>query len=257
MLTTSSGIATTTISTRVTDPPLELYITDKAFRPNPTTVRFARTVKVNEGDLVFDIGTGIGPLAIKCAMDGARRVIGVDPVPVHCELARMNVAKYGLQNVVTILQGPFFEPIQADPDLRNLKADVIIGDVSGIADRVARALGWYSDEVPTGGEDGTEVIIDFLQTARNYLAPSGSIYFPIAVDLSDSDKILKAVQELYGEVVNAMDKPTTNFPMTEEEVQAIHRAYNGKLPSYINIQMDRRPSWRGQIWRAAKPRSSD
>ena len=97
MQTTLSGRPITTISTRVTEPPLELFITEKAFRPNPTTVRFARTVPVGEGDIVFDMGTGIGPLAIKAALDGAGQVYGVDSVPMHCELARLNVAKYGLQ----------------------------------------------------------------------------------------------------------------------------------------------------------------
>jgi hypothetical protein len=252
--TTSSGLATSTISARVTDPPLELFITDKAFRPNPTTVRFARTVPIKPGDVAFDIGTGIAPLAIKCALDGARQVIGVDPVPMHCELARMNVAKYDLQDIVTILEGDFFEPIDNDPNLRDLKADVIIGDVSGIADPIARALGWYSDEVPTGGEDGTVVIIDFLKTATRYLAPAGAIYFPIAVDLSDSTKILDAAREIYAELDLAIDRPAYNFPLSEGEIKAINDVYHGKLPSWLNIQTERRPSWRGQIWRVSSPR---
>ena len=251
---TGLKLPTSTISVRVTDPPLELFITEKAFRPNPTTVRFARTVRVNEGDIVFDIGTGIGPLAIKAAMDGARKVYGVDPVARHCELARMNVVKYGLQNKVRIYQGPFFAPFEQEPELKNIKADVIIGDVSGIADTVARALGWYSEEVPTGGEDGTEVIIDLLQRAACYLKPDGSLYFPIAVDLSDSAKILDAAREYFSDVVNAMDKPQVIFPISEAEVQAIDAAYGGRRPDYINIQPGRRPSWRGEIWRAGRPK---
>ena len=131
----------TTICCRITDPPLELYTTDKAFRPNPTTVRFGRAVRVKPGDLVFDIGTGTGPLAIKAAMDGASHVYAVDPVELHCALARRNVAKYKLESKVTVLKGRFFEPFDADPRLRSLRADVIIGDVSGIADAVSHALG--------------------------------------------------------------------------------------------------------------------
>lgn len=254
MNTTSSGLATSTICTRVTDPPLELFITDTAFRPNPTTVRFARFVEAKEGDVVFDIGTGIAPLAIKCAMDGASKVIAVDPVPQHCELARMNVAKYELQDTITVLEGKFFEPIDQEPSLKDLKANVIIGDVSGIADPVARALGWYSEDVPTGGYDGTDVIIDFLKRAAPYLAPGGSIYFPIAVDLSDQDKIMKAAHELFANVDNAIDRESFSFPLSEEEIKAINDAYDGEPPSYINIQTERRPSWRGQIWRASNPR---
>ncbi len=254
MPTTSSGLATSTIDTRVTDPPLELFITDKAFRPNPVTVRFARTVQMKPGDLVFDIGTGIGPLALKCAVDGARQVVGVDPVALHCELARMNVSKYAMDEVVTILHGDFFEPIESDPGLRNLRADVIIGDVSGIAEAVSYALGWYSDAVPTGGEDGTDVIIEFLHNARRWLAPGGALYFPIAIDLSDGEKIANAARSLYGEAENAIGRDAFNFPLNEDEVKAILTAYNGDLPPWLKIQTDRRPSWRGQIWRAASPR---
>lgn len=255
MTTTASGLATSTISARVTDPPLELFITDKAFRPNPTTVRFARSVKMNQGDLVFDIGTGVAPLAIKCALDGARQVLAVDPVPMHCELARMNTSKYDVGDIVTVLEGHFFEPIDQHPEFKGLKANVIIGDVSGIADPIARALGWYSEEVPTGGADGTDVIIAFLERARNYIVPGGSVYFPIAVDLSDSAKIYKAANAVYSNVDNAVgDRDSFNFPLSEDEIKAINDAYDGNPPSWVTIQTERRPSWRGQIWCASNPR---
>ena len=113
--TSISGLLIETMSTRVTEPPLELFISPKAFRPNPVTVRFARTVRVEEGDIVFDMGTGIAPLAIKAALDGARQVYGVDPVPMHCELAMMNVAKYGQQEKVRICEGLFFDPLDLEP----------------------------------------------------------------------------------------------------------------------------------------------
>ena len=251
MQTTSSGLTVSTIGIRVTDPPLELFITETAFRPNPTTVRFARVVRVHEGDIVFDVGTGIGPLAIKAALDGAKQVYGVDPVHMHCELARMNVAKHGLQEKISIYQGAFFDPFEVDPELKDVKADVIIGDVSGIAKPVARALGWYSDQVPTGGEDGTEVLVDLLHRSTAYLAPQGTIYFPIAVDLSDSGKIIEAAQSFFGSVTNAIN---VQFPISDQELQAIDEAYGGRLPSYINIQQGRRRHWRGQIWKATDPR---
>jgi hypothetical protein len=238
----------------VTDPPLELFTTDAAFRPNPTTVRFARTVRIDEGAVVFDMGTGIGPLSIKAAMDGAREVHGVDPVALHCELARMNVAKYNLQDRVFIHQGLFFDPFDEDPRLSALAADVIIGDVSGIAEPVARALGWYSDEVPTGGYDGTEVIIDLLSRAAKRLAPDGKIYFPIAIDLSDSERVLDAARSFFQRVDNAMERPTTQFPFTDDEVRAIDAAYSGHPPKYIQVQPGRRPHWRGQIWVASTSR---
>lgn len=250
----SSDQAVGTITVRVTDPPLELFVTPDAFQPNPTTVRFSRTVRIRPGNLVFDIGTGIGPLAIMAAMLGARTVHAVDPVPLHCELARRSVARYELDDRVHVHQGCLFEPLDADSATSGLRADVIIGDVSGIAHPVARALGWYSEHVPTGGMDGTDVIIELLRRARDYLTPDGRIYFPIAIDLSDSEKIAEVARSLFAEADNAMDREYVQFPVSEQEQQAIADAYGGDPPPFINIQEGRRPYWRGQIWCACKPR---
>lgn len=243
-----------TISCRITDPPLELDTSEKAFRPNPVTVRFGRCIRIPPGATVFDIGTGIGPLAIKAALAGAARVYAVDPVPLHCEFARRNVAKYNLQDKVTVLQGRFFEPFDADPALKDLKADVIIGDVSGIADAVSYALGWYSDQVPTGGYDGTDQVRGLLAAAAPRLKPGGTIYFPIAMDLSDSERIVAEARRLFTSVTNALDKPHHEFPLSDAEVAAIHDAYKGQLPPFITLQQGRRPFWRGQILAATGPR---
>ncbi len=242
------------ITTPVCDPPLELYISEDAFRPNPTTVRFSRTIEISSGDVVFDIGTGIGPLAIVAARAGAARVIAIDPVPMHCGLARRNVAKYGLDDRIEVYQGSYFEPFEREETLRGLKANVIVGDVSGIATPVAHALGWYSPDVPTGGPDGAEVLVSFLNQAGDYLAEGGTVFFPVAVDLSRGERILEAARARFRIVVNAMRRETTHFPMTDEEVRAVKAAYNGSQPDFINIQSGRRRFWRGQIWRSADPR---
>ncbi|MEX0652827.1 MAG: 50S ribosomal protein L11 methyltransferase [Phycisphaeraceae bacterium] len=243
-----------TIESRVMDPPLQMAICREAFRPNPTTVRFARAVEVSPGETVFDIGSGIGPLAIKAAMSGAGRVVAVDPVACHCELARANVARYDLADRVSVYQGRFFEPFETQPELQGLKAQVIIGDVSGIADGVARALGWYGSDVPTGGGDGAEVLVEMLDRARDYLAPGGRVYFPIAVDLSNAARVEEAAKRYYSEIENALARPYVIFPLTPEEISAIHAAYDGELPPYINIQTHPRPCWRGQILVARGPR---
>ena len=242
------------IVTRVTNPPLELEVAEAAFKPNPTTVRFSRAVKTLPGERVFDIGTGVGPLALMAAKSGARQVIGVDPVELHVNLARRNVAKYGLDEVVQIHQGRFFEPFEREPSLAGMKADVIIGDVSGIADAVSHAMGWYSDLVPTGGYDGADIIVSFLEQVPRYLTPGGRVYFPISVDLSDGERILAVVRRLFRHAENALPKPYVEFPLTREQVQTIVDAYEGALPPFIQIQDGDRPFWRGQIWVASEPR---
>ncbi len=244
-----------TIESRVIDPPLQLSICAHAFRPNPTTIRFARALTVERGETVFDIGSGIGPLAIKAAKDGAARVVAVDPVGCHCKLARENVTRYGLDEIVEVHQGEFFDPFETHARLQGLKADVIIADVSGIADRAARALGWYGPDVPTGGPDGTDVLLRMLEQAPHYLNPGGRLYFPIAVDLSDGAKVEAAARRQFERVDNALSREFVTFPLTNEEINAIREAYPEGLPAYINIQTGTRVSWRGQILVASVPRA--
>lgn len=251
---TGTSAEYSTLESRVYDPPLELYTSPQAFQPNPTTVRFARAMDVNPGDVVFDIGTGIGPLAISAALKGASVVHAVDPVPLHCELARKNVAKYNLQDKVHVHQGGFFEPFERDAKLKNLRANVLLADVSGIAEGVSHALGWYSSEVPTGGYDGTRVLIRVLEEAGEYLADDGRVFFPVAVDLSDGDKVRRAAEAKFEVVENALRREFVEFPLSDEEVQAIDDAYEGNPPSFIKVQQGRRPHWRGQIWVARRPK---
>lgn len=244
-----------TISCHITNPPMQLFTVANAFQPNATTVRFARCIRIDPESVVFDIGTGIGPLALFAARSGARRVIGVDPVELHCQLATLNATCHNAQNTAHFLHGSLFEPLKNDRELASQKADVIIGDVSGIADTVAHALNWYSPLVPAGGEDGTDVIRAFLQQAPDHLAEGGRVYFPIASDLSDGERILKLANELFEHVENALRRPYVEFPLTEEQVQAIDDAYAGQVPPFIQIQKGRHLRWRGQILVASQPRT--
>ena len=67
-------------------------------------------------------------------------------------------------------------------------------------------------------------------------------------------KVLAAARKFYGLVDNAMRRATTHFPMTDDEVEAVERAYNGAQPGFINIQQGKRRFWRGQIWKASQPK---
>ena len=141
-------------------------------------------------------------------------------------------------------------------ELKDVRADVVIGDVSGIATPVSYALNWYSTKVPTGGDDGTEVICEFLKRAsRGPVKPNVRVYFPVAVDLSDKDKILDTVSKNFNKVENAWKKEYIEFPLSEPEVQAIHDVYEGRVPRFINVQKSRKGSfWRGQILMATYPK---
>lgn len=227
--------------------------TGELFTPNASTKRFSEAVKAFSGlenACVFDIGTGIGPLAIWAALEGASEVHAVDIIEEHIKVARMNVKEYGLENIVSLYQGSLFSPFEDT----NMKADIIIADVSGIAEKAARALGWYPPNVPTGGADGTEVIIPLLKQTPKFLAPNGVLYFPVALDLSDYTKTMKTASKYFGSIIPMRDR-LQRFPLTSGQVDAVKIAYGRELPHFIDIQKaGSRFGWRGQIYIASQPK---
>jgi len=214
------------------------------FMPNAVTRSFSKVVRINPGDRVFDIGSGVGPLAVWSALEPSNEVHAVEIVPAQYELLGRNVGRNGLRGKVRCYRGSFFEPIPA-----GLKANVIIADVSGIADGPARALGWYPPEIPTGGDDGTGVIVPLLEQAGPYLAEGGRLYFPVAVDLSASERIMDAARSKFGKLERVTRH---NFPLTPEQVGAMGSFSD--LP-YVNLQKrGTRTTWRGEIYEATEPK---
>lgn len=225
---------------------LDLYVMPEAlFVPNAVTRLFSKIVEIRPGDLVFDVGTGTGVLAVWAALEPSSRVCAVDPVAEHCELAEQNARLHGVDQKLDVFHGSLFDPLP-----EGLKADVIIGDVSGIADAPGKALGWYSSEVPTGGGDGTEVITELLHQAHRYLVPGGKLYFPVAVGLSDDDKIMQAARECFASLVRKID---VWFPLSDEEYEIVSCCLPPALLERVR-RKGSRMAWNGHIYEATKPK---
>lgn len=171
---------------------LRLQTGDTVFEPNLTTRLIAENVPIPAGSRVLDLGCGIGPIAIISALKGAGQVIGVDIMAEACEYARENVELNGMTHKVQIIHSNLFEA------LKDETFDLIIDDVSGMAEGVSRISPWYPQTIPTGGPDGTGPTIQMLAEAREHLRPGGLMYFPV-LSLAAAPKILEAARKLYGE----------------------------------------------------------
>ncbi len=80
---------------------------------------------VRPGDVVVDIGTGTGILAILAARAGARRVFAVERTGI-AELARRHVADNGLDGVVEVIRADLAD-VEALPE----RPRVILGEILG------------------------------------------------------------------------------------------------------------------------------
>lgn len=97
---------------------------------HPTTTMCMRLLEdvVSGGEIVLDVGTGSGILAIAAARLGAARVLAVDSDGVAVRSAMGNVDLNGLDDVIDVREGNLLDGIetQADIIVANIVADVIL-----------------------------------------------------------------------------------------------------------------------------------
>lgn len=107
---------------------------------HPTTRRCLQTLEdhIRGGELVYDIGTGSGILAIAAAKLGAGRVVAIDLDPVAIKVARENVALNHVENVVTVREGDLLS-VCSEP-ARVIVANIIADAIIMLADSVPGRL---------------------------------------------------------------------------------------------------------------------
>lgn len=171
--------------------PLRFRKDDRVFVPTLTTKIIAGCLTIEPGVEVLDLGCGIGPLGIFAAAKGARSVTCLDIMPTACSLARYNATLNGVSEKVQVFQSDLFEAINGR------QFDIIVSDVSGIADEVARISSWYPESVPTGGHDGTVPVLRMLDAVTEHLEPGGKLYLPVA-SLSRLDAIVGKACAVFG-----------------------------------------------------------
>jgi len=173
--------------------PLRLRLTDAVFRPSTVSSLIAQVMEVEEGDTVIDVGCGCGILSIIAAKLGAAHVHAVDVSPDVVAVGTANAREHGVADKISFYQGDLFDPLP-----EGVKADLIIGDVSGIPDELAAESGWFPDG-RGGGPSGAELPQRMLREAKRWLKDNGRLLLPTG-SLQDQEAILEAARSLYGSV---------------------------------------------------------
>lgn len=171
---------------------LELW-PGRVFVPTSTSEVLASWIRFEPGATTVDLGCGSGLFAILMARMGAGRVHALDAQTEACELTRRNAKRNGQAGRIDCRVGHLFDP------LGPLAADLIVNDVSGVADAIARRAGWFPDTVPTGGEDGADLAVAMFNGVRRHLRPCGRVLFPV-ISLSDENRILEAAHAAFSRV---------------------------------------------------------
>ena len=174
---------------------LKLELVPGVFHPTTCTQLLAEHMVNIKGKTVLDLGCGVGPIAITAALNGAEKVYAVDIMEEACQATLANSELNGVAERVDVKQGDLFKP------LKGLKFDIIVDDVSGMAEEVSRISPWYPKPIPTGGFDGSVPTVRMLRESPNYLNDGGYLLFPL-ISLACSEQILSAAREVYGNKVN-------------------------------------------------------
>jgi len=151
--------------------PFEFRVNPGVFAPTHTSKTIAEALEIGPDDTVIDVGCGSGVLSFVAARLGAHRVIGCDISEEAVEIARLNAKNLGLEDTCEFRVGSLLDPV------RDLRADVVIGDVSGIPDEIAQVAGWFPDG-RAGGPTGAELPSAMLDSIGDTLKRGGHLYLP-------------------------------------------------------------------------------
>lgn len=173
--------------------PFEMVLSEHTFPPSSISLLLGDALEIDGGETVVDMGCGCGVLGIVAAMLGAGRVVGVDSAPDTAEVAGRNAERLGVADRTTFASGDLFAALPAD-----LTADLIIGDVSGIPDELARVSGWFPSG-HGGGASGVELPIRMLDEAPRWLRPGGQLLLPSG-SLQSEEQLLEAARETFASV---------------------------------------------------------
>jgi SAM-dependent methyltransferase len=225
--------------------PFTIEVNPDVFAPTHTSRTIAEALEIQPTDTVIDVGCGSGVLSLVSARLGAARVIGCDISEEAIEVARRNAERLGVADRVEFRVGSLLEPVQ------DVRADVIIGDVSGIPDEIAAVSGWFPDG-RAGGPTGAELPAAMLESLRDTgcLAPGGRLYLPTGT-IQAENRILEVARKIFG-AANLHSLLSREFPLPD--VVAKSKAVAQMMRDGI-LDLHNRGSrllWRLQIWQCVR-----
>jgi tRNA A58 N-methylase Trm61 len=220
--------------------PFTLHLTPDVFAPSSTSVTLAQAMTIEPGEVVIDVGCGSGVLGIVAAKLGASRVYGSDLSPEAVRMAEENARRLGVADLMEFRVGNLLEPVQ------DVRADVILGDVSGIPDPVAEVTGWFPDG-RGGGPTGAELPVAMIESVGHALKPGGRMYLPTGT-IQAEHKVLEAARRIFGES-NMELLVEREFPLPNLVAQSkkVARLVSDGLITLR--QKGSRVLWRLSIWR--------
>jgi precorrin-6B methylase 2 len=226
--------------------PFTLLVSDEVFAPTHTSMEVAESLTVNPGDTVIDVGSGSGVLSFVAARLGARIVYGTEVNIRAVELARRNANRLGLSDRVEFREGSLFEPVG------EIRANVVIGDVSGIPDEIAAVSDWFPGGF-SGGPTGAEVPVAMLEALQSHLVPGGRLYLPTG-SIQDENAVLRAARLIFGDgSLRKLRERLLPLPTKIGDNVVVRRLMESGMVRFI--RRGSRLLWELRIWECTLPQA--
>ena len=162
-------------------------VEEKVYEPAEDTFLLAENLKVEEKEVVLDMGTGCGILAV-LATEKAKKVVATDINPYAIKCAQKNAKTNRVGDKIEFLLGDLFQPIRPDETFGLILFNAPYLPSEPYEERSWIGRGW------AGGPSGREAIDRFITDALEFLKAGGKILL-VQSSLSDIDKTMERFDE--------------------------------------------------------------
>jgi len=173
---------------------IKFQTNENVFCPTATSDFLIRGVadNINYADKLLDLGCGNGVVGITLSkLEKVKKIYCSDISKEAVKIANINI------KLNHIIGKAIFSDIFSNWD--NYKFDVIVNDVSGIAEEVASISSWFENVPCDSGLDGCKNINKVLNEGKKFLVDNGKIFFPV-ISLSNTKKILDLANQNYNKL---------------------------------------------------------
>ena len=166
----------------------EFKVHPDVYEPAEDTFLLADNLDARPGELVLELGTGCGILAILAAKAGSK-VVATDINPAALRCARENAATNGVSDQIDFRFGHLFEPVAGE------RFDLAIFNPPYLPIGHGEAIGRPLDRAWEAGPYGREAIDEFLLELPKHLALKGRALL-LQSSLADVPKTLEALKRM-------------------------------------------------------------
>ena len=205
----------------------EFLTTDDVVMPSMQSIYLLSHWDIKQGESVLDLGTGSGIQAIFAA-DNAGHIVATDINHAAVKVAKLNIERHGLSNIVEVRQGDLFGPINDGESF-----NVILFNINYPHDESSQGL-WKLHK-------------RFFAEVEKYLKPGGRIYYQSGL-LSNIKKIntmaannqLQILSMRMDATLHADREPIVYLIMRKADIEAVVKLnpYENRVQRVSDINVE-------------------